>query len=360
MEEKWKYKLPTFPIAVWLQSPQNAARYRAAGINLYIGLWEGPTEPQLTALKAANMPVICEQNAVGVAHRNDPLILGWMHGDEPDNAQPVTDPKTGEKGWGPCVPPEKIVADYRKLQAADPTRPILLNLGQGVANDAWIGRGAGAKLDDYKTYVQGCDIVSYDVYPIADGLPIRLVPKGVDRLRQWTKESKPVWNCIECTHINGKRKATPRQVRAEVWMSLTHGSNGLIYFVHEFQPKFNEWALLDDPPMLAEVTTINRQITELAPVLARPTERNAGTATPVAEESPIDAMVKRHQGATYLFTVGMVKKPTRVTFTLGGLGREATAEVLGESRRIPVREGRFEDMFQPEDVHLYRVTAGRA
>ena len=27
-------------------------------------------------------------------------------------------------------------------------------------------------------------------------------------------------------------------------MSLIHGSMGLIYFVHEWKPKFNEWALL--------------------------------------------------------------------------------------------------------------------
>src|ERR1044071_3172543 len=32
-----------FPIAVWLQSPSNAARYQAAGVNLYVGLWKGPT-----------------------------------------------------------------------------------------------------------------------------------------------------------------------------------------------------------------------------------------------------------------------------------------------------------------------------
>lgn len=31
-----------FPIAVWLQNPQNALRFKAAGINLYAGLWNGP------------------------------------------------------------------------------------------------------------------------------------------------------------------------------------------------------------------------------------------------------------------------------------------------------------------------------
>src|SRR5688572_27433227 len=64
-----------FPIAVWLQSPHNATAYKAAGINLYVGLWQGPTEAQLAALKAAEMPVICEQNEVGLAHKSDKIIV---------------------------------------------------------------------------------------------------------------------------------------------------------------------------------------------------------------------------------------------------------------------------------------------
>ncbi len=120
-----------FPIAVWLQDPRNAAKYKAAGINIYMGLWEGPTEAQLAALKAAGMPVICDQNAVGLKHKDDPTIIGWMHGDEPDNAQEIP----GGKGYGPPIKPEKIVADYQQMQAADPSRPVILNLGQGVAWD---------------------------------------------------------------------------------------------------------------------------------------------------------------------------------------------------------------------------------
>src|SRR5262245_25450489 len=64
-----------FPIAVWLQNPNNAARYKAAGINLYVGLWRGPTEEQLATLKQYGMYVICAQNAAGLAHKEDPTII---------------------------------------------------------------------------------------------------------------------------------------------------------------------------------------------------------------------------------------------------------------------------------------------
>jgi hypothetical protein len=362
---KWKQGPPSgrdyFPIGVWLQSPENAAKYQAAGINLYVGLWEGPTEAQLAALKAAQMSVICEQNAVGLAHKNDPTIVGWMHVDEPDNAQSVTDPATGKQSYGPCIPPAKIIAEYARMAAADPTRPVLLNLGEGVANDDWIGRGAGATLADYPKYIKGSDIVSFDVYPIAglnkpDGENyLWYVPKGVTRLVGWTAGQKPVWNYIECTHIGSDKKPTPRQVRSEVWMALIHGSHGLLYFAHEFQPKFNEHALLDDAPMLAEVTQINRQVHALASILNSLDVGQVARVHSSSEQTPIDLLVKRHGETTYVFAVGMRNGSAQGTFTVRGLPQTAHAKVIGESRTLLVKSGRFTDTFAPYEVHLYRI-----
>ena len=224
-----------FPIAVWLQNPRNAARYRAAGINLYVGLWQGPTSAQLTELEKAGMPVICDQSRTGLEHIGNPIIAAWMHGDEPDNAQSLG----AGKGYGPPVLPDRIITDYRRLRAADPSRPVMLNLGQGVAWDNYIGRGVRRNHpEDYPEYLKGCDIASFDIYPAVHDSPeiagkLEFVAQGVERLVGWTRGEKPVWNCIECTHISNPRaKATPQQIRAEVWMALTRGSRGLIYFVH--------------------------------------------------------------------------------------------------------------------------------
>jgi hypothetical protein len=350
-----------FPIAVWLQDPRNAARYREAGFNLYVGLWKGPTERQLEALRAAGMRVICEQNQVGLAHRSDPTIAGWMHGDEPDNAQSIRDPATGRESYGPPVPPAKVVEGYRRMRAADPTRPVLLNLGQGVANDEWIGRGSGASLDDYPAYLKGCDLASFDVYPVA-GLEKKkgedhlwYVAKGVDRLVRWTRGEKVVWNCLECTSISGGKKATPPQVRSEAWMALVHGSRGLIYFVHQFKPKFIEAGLLADPEMLSAVKSLNQEIRGLAPVLNAPELNEAAVVKVSPAEVPVDFLVKRQGGATYLFAVGMRNAPARASFAVIGLPARTEAEVLGEGRKIALEEGSFEDRFTPYQVHLYRI-----
>jgi hypothetical protein len=347
-----------FPIAVWLQSPQNAERYKQAGINTYVGLWKGPTEEQLSQLKAAGMKLICEQNKVALKNLDNPTIIGWMHGDEPDNAQSL-----GEgKGYGPPVPPDTIVKDYQRIRDADPTRPIMLNLGQGVAWDGWHGRGVRTNHpEDYPLYIPGCDIVSFDIYPACHDNPqvagkLWYVAAGVERLIQWSQGKKIVWNCIECTRIgNDKNKATPSQVNSEVWMSIIHGSRGLIYFVHEWKPRFNEAALLADPEMLEGVTKTNRQIHRLAAVIngQPPADLKVAVKTEPATV-PVATMIRKSKDGVYVFTVNMRGEPVKATITLTGTPKPAKVEVVDESRSIPA-EGSWQDDFAPWGVHIYRL-----
>ncbi len=359
---KWKNGPPPdagfFPIAVWLQNPGKADKYKQAGINTYVGLWRGPTEKQLAELRQAGMKVICHQNDFALSRDDDPTIIGWMHGDEPDNAQSL-----GKgKGYGPPILPKKIIDDYHKIRKADPTRPVLLNLGQGVAWDGWHGRGVRKNHpEDYPEYVKGCDIASFDIYPAVHSKPevagnLWFVAKGVERLTKWTEGKKVVWNCIECSRIhNPEKKATSQQVKCEVWMSIIHGSMGLIYFVHEWKPKFNESALLSNPEMLAAVTKINKQIAELAPVLNSPTITGGAKVSSDNPGAPVASMVKKPAGATYVFAVAMRGEATTATFTLKNLQGKKTVEVIGENREVTSQNGIFTDSFKPWDVHLYRI-----
>src|SRR4029078_9134904 len=120
-------------------------------------------------------------------------------------------------------------------------------------------------------------------------------------LRDWTDGRKDVWCCIETTRIhNVNRKPTVEEVRSEVWMALIHGAKGIIYFAHQFKPTFIEAGLLADEEMARSVAAINRQILDLAPVLNGSDVKDAATVTSSAEQVPIDVMVKRHEGATYV------------------------------------------------------------
>jgi hypothetical protein len=358
-----------FPIAVWLQDPRNAAKYQAIGINLYVGLWKGPNDEQINELKRHGMPIFCDQNAYALAHLDEKIMVGWLHGDEPDNAQSLP----GNKGYGPPIAPEKIVEACRRTKAKDPTRPVMLNLGQGVAWDGWYGRGVRTNHpEDYAQYVRGGDIVSFDIYPAVHDSPavagkLWYVARGVERLRNWAGSERIAWDCIECTRIsNTKTKPTPEQVKAEVWMSIIYGSRGIIYFCHQFQPRFIEAGLLADEEMARAVAAINRQVQGLAEVINSPSPAKGATVTArPAEVSPdmarllgsqgIAMAARDHRGTPYVFAVRMEPSPAQGMFHFPGLPGERSVEVIGEDRTIRMRDGRFEDEFAPCAVHLYRV-----
>jgi hypothetical protein len=285
-----------------------------------------------------------------------------MHGDEPDNAQSLG----RGKGYGPPILPARIVEGYEKIRKADPDRPVLLNLGQGVAWDGWYGRGVRTNHpEDYPEYLKGCDIASFDIYPaghekqeIAGNL--WYVPLGVDRLRRWSGGKKDVWCCIETTGIdNVDRRPTPQQVRSEVWMALVHGARGIIYFAHQFKPRFIEAGLLADEAMAREVADINRQIRGLAPVLNSSDVADGASVVLLEERVPVDFVARRHAGETYLFSVAMREEETTATFTVPGTG-DARVEVLGEGRTIEAVGGKRQDRFKGYQVHLYKVSPRRS
>jgi hypothetical protein len=337
-----------FPISVWMQNPTNAARYRAAGVNLYTGLWEGPTEEQLSGLAGAGMPAVCDQAGVWAAHLEDPSIQGWLAPAEPDNAQVLPD-----GSYGPCVDPSETVASYAAMVAADPSRPIVLVFGNGVVAEDYIGRGTcSGRSDMYPVYVQGGDVLAFGWYPVNQGLGFDQVAVGVDHLRGWAEDSKPVVPIVEASSFDGVLRPTPAQIRSEVWLALIHGAAGIQYYCHRWEPDLVETDCIDDAPSAAALAEIDAQITALAPVLNSPSVANGVTSM---ADVPVDTMLKRDGDVTYLFAVTRADVSTVATFTLRDFPATATADVIGEDRTIAVVDGIFRDEFPGYGVHLYRA-----
>jgi hypothetical protein len=343
-----------FPIGVWAQHHRDAAKYRKLGVNLYLSLPGGPTEEQLTALQSAGMKTICRQNNIGLRHLDSPTIIGWMHGDEPDNFT-----KNNAGNWVPKRTSQSIVSDYQRIKHNDPSRPVLLNLGQGVSNDQW--KGGWAKESDYRELVKGCDIVSYDIYPACSTRKevagrLELCAKGVSRLREWSGDRKTVWFITEAAHIqNPERMATPDQMRFEIWSSIIRGANGIIFFCHQWKPTKDFAAPLNNPVTRKAVTSINRQITELARVLNSPSIEDTSIDVSANNGTQIATLEKHDGEVVYLFAAAMEDTATTASFKLSDSPNTKTASVLGEDRTIEVVHGRFIDEFKGYDVHIYRV-----
>lgn len=365
-----------FPIGVWMQDPdRTAAGYRALGVNTFVGLWEGPQEHWLEALAANDLTALS-----GAATDVDAEVLtGHVLADEPDmNVSPEA---------GGCLTPEQVAELAREARAADPTRPVYLNGGKGFAlpdfygganchnqrpadydaehPESWYQQDFLPGADDgiYAEYLREVDICSVDYYAVTDPYEperhrgIWAYGRAVRRMRAFCGPDKPVWAFVETTQIwDDAGQVTPEQVRSIVWTSLIAGANGIEYFAHSFAGGLTDDALLKDPAMVEEVTAINTQITELAPVLNSPTLADAVTVDTVEPAVGVDTMAKRHGGDTYVFAIGGGSGATAATFTLAG-GGSGEVEVLGEDRTLDLTDGRFTDDFADYSVHLYRMRA---
>ena len=345
-----------FPVSVWLQPAGPAAAYKAMGVNVYVGGVDSYPRPKdrefLDAIHKQGMYAICPYKKQYVDDRlfEHPAFIGWMFGDEPDNVNAAT----GQVGRTP----EALLADLARIRHDDPAHRVYLNLGCGVANERFVGRGATD--EQYADYPKACDIISYDVYPCNSIQPdgpnrLHLVAKGVSRLRKWAGPDKPVWCWIEANKIHkGEGRApTPDEVKTQIWMALVHGANGYGFFCHSWAGERASVSAIA-PDMQAALAPINAEVHKLAHVLNSPTLPDAA-AVKCSMGSRVDVLVKRHEGATYVFAVNMYRKPEKATITLKGMG-DATAEVLFENRSVPVKGGAFTDDFAPYAVRRYKLS----
>jgi hypothetical protein len=367
----WSRGIPTgtdptfFPISAWLQGSWHATEMGKLGINIYVGNNAGTDSlaaTDLATLKAQGIYAIVGQDSVGLANIDDPTIVGWwLSPDEPDNAQDKADGSCCD----PPVAPSTMVTEYDAYQAGDPTRPIYLGLGQGVAYDGWEGRGSNAPAES--GYVPAGDIVDFDIYPynncggdtneqVTCG-QFWLNAAGVDRLHGWSTRGQAVWTDIETTIIAAGTTTgpTPQQTKSEVWLSLIHGANGITYFLDTWNPSFREDGIFADAAMVAAVTALNQQIKMLAPELNSADIPNLVTVSSSNAAAPIDLMVKAHGQTLYIFAAIAGPGMANGEFLIEGMSGNGVVTVLGESRSFAVTAGAFEDAFAANDVHIYEI-----
>ena len=351
-----------FPLGVWLQSTSRAQKYADdLLINTYVGLGSGPTEQKMFEVKQAGMHAYAIQNTIALESTLSPTIHAWRQQDEPDNAQP-----NPAGGYFPCVDPAEIQQLYQGWKAVDP-RPVFLNFGQGATYISYPGRGScTGQTWMYPEYIKGGDIISFDIYPATTSRTavqgrLEYVAYGLQNLRGWIDDSnsgpKVLMNFIGTTNISSSTLSTsPEQIKSMVWMSLIHGSQGILYFVHEFWPSFREDGIYNHPANVDAVRATNALITALAPVLNAPTQPGG---VQVATAGQIATMVKHRDGKIYVFACEMTgARGVVADFTIPGVA-DATVVDLEEGRRaVPFAAGTFRDTFGAEgyDAHVYEIT----
>jgi hypothetical protein len=348
---------PFFPLMGFYQSPKSFANAAAIGLNgeFYPGGDPAPKE-YLDALKAAGLYGMVPFDANAVGH---PALAAWLLPHEPDSAY-----LKGKEDMSPAA----MLAAYEKIKKADPSRPVVLDFSPGFTSIPDESNVPEAKKKEiYPAYAKAADVLTYNVYPIwGFNKPECLdwPAKAADDLKALVGPKKPFFAMIETgkgaptVPVDQQKDVSADEIRAEAWMAICHGATGIIYFTHQFKPKFNEFG--PDANKQAAIRKINDQITELAPALLG---RDMTVITFQSDSNVrLTYMAKQYQGDIFVFALNgdPARRPCKGTMYYSAYlnSNSGTAEVVGEGRTIPLQNGEFfTDDFAPLALHVYRLRA---
>ncbi|MFP4057725.1 MAG: hypothetical protein ACLF0G_12735 [Candidatus Brocadiia bacterium] len=255
---------------------------------------------------------------------------------------------------------EEVAEVYRRIKAAAPARPVFMTL-TAYFMDCFEKYDEATKQRLYPRYVEHCDVVGYDIYPIFGwNKPEWLgrVADGVSQLRAIAGPRRPVYAWIE-TNVGSRwvspeaqKPLTPRHTRAEVWMAIIRGATAIGYFTHQWRPKYRQFAPTEE--MRAELKRLNDQITRLAPAILAPP---AGVEIEVrmGDRPTSHFKATRLGDQLTLFVQNMHTERREARIAIEGLQPGATVEVVDEDRTRKVSGNHFVDGFPPLAEHIYRI-----
>jgi len=251
--------------------------------------------------------------------------------------------------------PDELVARYASVRAADPRRLV-------AHAERYDGTGSG--MSALGLYASAQDVFQPEIYPIVEGTEEQVsncVARVVLEMRgSWESlrrgdpgRPKSVWPILQCfSGRHYRRQPTFEEERAMTFAAVAERANGLLWYTYS--------SVTSTPELWRNMTTISRQVAELAPVLVEETPRQPSAPVIVSgpENGPLGQptivyLYKAHGGKGYLLTVNTTKNEVSARFALAD-GRK-TASVLWENRALTVEDGCLADRWSPFAVHCYEL-----
>lgn len=282
------------------------------------------------------------------------------------------------KGSAPSVTPEELAEGTDLVRKLDPDHPI------------WIAHTRHRTVETLARYSPFGDITSCNCFPIA--------PPDM-RQHIGVREDGRVQDCPDTSlhsmgrytrkmmQVAGGRLAVWMQVQAmayENWFNPKHAPEMAGQSVDQSKilyPTYEELRFMAfdailcgstgltfamyktpvDSQMWCDICRVVGELKELTPILTSPPAELSIELTYEDLGYTIwDGVLTslRRVGDDYcLIAANTAFDPARPTITIAGLSGQATAQVLGEDRDVPIQCGILTDDFAPYAVHTYRWTA---
>jgi hypothetical protein len=194
----------------------------------------------------------------------------------------------------------------------------------------------------YPGLIARADVVGFDLFPLQEWCrPERLADVfASQRELVGMAGGKPTFQWIEADDWKcpgGRTAVTPATVRAESWLAIAGGAQGLGFFPARWTPKVGE-----------AIQRMSRDVAKLGPALF------SAPASVSIDNAQLRVGARRHNGALYVVAVNAGFTTARATIRLPGLAGRPVS-VLDEGRRLPASGSSFSDSFAPLGVHVYVV-----
>ena len=396
-----------FPIAVWLSDPQHADELVAIGVNTYLGIFADPGAINTAA--AAGVSIIPQANEWSAAEvlaetTGRDSVVGWLPHDEPElnlafatymtsvsNIRALDDGRFVLTNF--CHGIRRTVYYAGSTQSGTSTEMFdAVGANDAACVDQYCYTSPGIRGDpgpqgicdnfnfpdlhngtsylwpgDYQDFEKVDQAAAYGWQ--AQALSSLYTEKGLHR---------PVWVAVE-TKMPFLSEANRDivlydEIRGAVWSAIGNGAKGILYFQHNgfygapgttdpgsyptidpntgILPDDSTMSLVDcEAALRTYISTLNAQITSLAPVL------NTQSYVWDFSASGIETMLKVHDDFVYIFATKSVLGTTgSKTFTLPSGISGTVVTVVDEARTINVSGGQFSDTFANEySHHIYRI-----
>jgi hypothetical protein len=314
---------PFFPTAVWEQCSDMFNSNIDDGINLFMGdgCQDDTGLPTRLAGRAYSIVDSEHANATGRG------VIGWYFPDE----------------WDAFLKSNVTRADLAKdIPSARPGRVSFLTLTNHFYSKAEpLPQGKGM----YPVLFQIPDVLGFDLYP----LQVWCRPAFGDVFDAQAElhnlsGGKPTFQWIEVARMeqpcrtHAELDPTPATVRAEAWLSIAGGANGVGYFPNHWSPDIGN-----------AIAQTNQQIKALTQALLAP------TSLATSDNGTVRVAAHSLNGALYVVAVNTSSTTVTARIDVDGIGGRS-ATVLGSSGPAVASDDKgFSDTFGPLDARVYII-----
>lgn len=263
--------------------------------------------------------------------------------------------------WGEeLVWKRELVTLYRQTKAVDPYHPVAMNGSfQEGSSLYYIADVMMNHLYPYPLYVDDRAAAAKKIGRTADEC-VSMIKIANGKIEpgfpgpHLATGKKPWWLWPQYFYGGGwaritgglGRFLTLPEMRAHTWSAIAKGTKGIMFwaYFHDYtNPRMN-------PKLWEGVRAVAGELRSLEKVLVQPEVEDAVTV-----DDPVDLhmTVREYQDDIYIITCYTGQTDKSLAFTLPADKNISSIKVWSERRTIRVKDNRFEDKFQPGDVHIY-------